>query len=200
MANDNSLRTPCKHKDYGCREGLLDIDSLDGLSLTRFWHENNCKFKPFCCPDINCNLKLKTLEEVFIHEFDSHLNQFGKMSGPTINGTLTLRAVQKDWVKIQKILYKRKIFYYYIYMKNGIMHHFIRIMGDQNEADNYLFRLQILEEGNRYEFLNEVSSLKSTPEAIIQYFQSIRIEDEFIKRWTYERKVIHFQIEIVKHS
>lgn len=185
----------CIYQEFGCPE-IFDLYSDDEWQ-EQDRHQFGCTYRPFYCPVIDCQAKLRTGDDVIIHVYEHHWEQFDTHYGPNLSETFNdVNNWSNGTWTIKKIAYQGKHFFLLGIMKDGVRYHFVRILGNQQEATQFLYKLVLFKGHTKYSFEGQVTSLQFTAEEATKEFKSVFFKNQIVQNLTDESSKIQYQLQL----
>ncbi|CAB4058606.1 SIAH1 [Lepeophtheirus salmonis] len=175
------LTIQCEFDQYGCKE-IIQFRDKEA-------HERTCKYRPYICPYIECDHKLSA-EVVVDHVSSAHREECRRSDGPEITASMIL------------------IGRYFGGDGAWWLHHWVWLLGEEEEAMKYLYEITAFKGNTRYVYGGEVASLRTTDDDIVSGGQCLSISDAIGRRLRDEMNripssphiLITMKIQIITHE
>jgi len=165
------LAIPCEYRQFGCR---VEIQYKEKEA-----HERVCKFRPYICPYIECDHKLAA-DAVVEHVSTAHREECRRSDGPEITASMILIGMyfggDGAWSP-RVITCFGRTFFDVALTRDRWLHHWVWLLGEEEEADNYLYEITAFKGNVKYVFGGEVSSLRTSDDEIVSEGQCLSISD-----------------------
>jgi len=187
------LSIPCEYKNFGCKEEIQFSE--------KEMHENNCKFRPFNCPYIECEDKLAA-DDVVAHVTTKHVDEFKNSDGPEITASMILTGAyfggDGAWSP-RMISCFGKTFFDVALTRDRSLHHWVWILGEEEVAQEYVYEITAFKGNIKYMYGGEVSSLRIPDDDIVTFGKCLSINDQVGKHLRDENK-IRYKLKLMKAS
>lgn len=129
------LPIPCINKQFGCKEEVTYSEKET--------HENNCTFRPFNCPFIECDEKL-VAADVVEHVTLKHAEDFKNSDGPEITASMILNGAyfggDGAWSPRMITCFGRTFFDVAL-TRDRSLHHWVWVLGEEEVAQQYVYEI-----------------------------------------------------------
>jgi len=170
------MSIPCEFRTYGCR---VEVQYKDKES-----HERVCKFRPFICPYIECDHKLAA-DAVVMHVSTAHREECRRSDGPEITASMILIGLyfggDGAWSP-RVITCFGRTFFDVALTRDRWLHHWVWLLGEEEEACNYLYEITAFKGNTKYVYGSEVSSLRTSDDEIVSEGKCLSISDSIGRR------------------
>jgi len=185
------LPIPCINKQFGCKEEVPYSDKET--------HENNCTFRPFNCPFIECDEKL-VAADVVDHVTLKHAEDFKNSDGPEITASMILNGAyfggDGAWSPRMITCFGRTFFDVAL-TRDRSLHHWVWVLGEEEVAQQYLYDIIAFKGNVKYSYGGEVSSLRVPDDDIVTQGKCLSINDQMGKHLRDENK-IRYKLKLTK--
>ncbi|XP_040579181.1 E3 ubiquitin-protein ligase Siah1 [Lepeophtheirus salmonis] len=170
------LTIQCEFDQYGCKE-IIQFRDKEA-------HERTCKYRPYICPYIECDHKLSA-EVVVDHVSSAHREECRRSDGPEITASMILigRYFGGDGAWSPRVITCfGKTFFDVALTRDRWLHHWVWLLGEEEEAMKYLYEITAFKGNTRYVYGGEVASLRTTDDDIVSGGQCLSISDAIGRR------------------
>lgn len=141
------LPIPCINKQFGCKEEVTYSEKET--------HENNCTFRPFNCPFIECDEKL-VAADVVEHVTLKHAEDFKNSDGPEITASMILNGAyfggDGAWSPRMITCFGRTFFDVAL-TRDRSLHHWVWVLGEEEVAQQYVYEITAFKGNTRQAYL-----------------------------------------------
>lgn len=170
------MSIPCEFVQFGCK---VEVQYRDKES-----HERVCKYRPYICPYIECDHKLSS-EAVVEHVSTAHREECRRSDGPEITASMILIGMyfggDGAWSP-RVITCFGKTFFDVALTRDRWLHHWVWLLGEEEEAQQYLYEITAFKGQTKYVYGGEVSSLRTSDDEIVAEGQCLSISDAIGRR------------------
>jgi len=185
------LPIPCINKQFGCKEEVPYSEKET--------HENNCTFRPFNCPFIECDEKL-VAADVVDHVTLKHAEDFKNSDGPEITASMILNGAyfggDGAWSPRMITCFGRTFFDVAL-TRDRSLHHWVWVLGEEEVAQQYLYEITAFKGNVKYSYGGEVSSLRVPDDDIVTQGKCLSINDQIGRHLRDENK-IRYKLKLMK--
>jgi len=185
------LSIPCDYKQYGCKEEIQFSD--------KEMHENQCKYRPFNCPYIECEDKLAA-DDVVSHVTSKHVDEFKNSDGPEITASMILTGAyfggDGAWSPRMISCFGRTFFDVAL-TRDRSLHHWVWILGEEEVAQEFVYEITAFKGNIKYMYGGEVSSLRIPDDDIVTHGKCLSINDQVGRHLRDENK-IRYKLKLMK--
>eukprot|EP00096_Caligus_rogercresseyi_P012529 TRINITY_DN5283_c0_g1_i1.p1 TRINITY_DN5283_c0_g1~~TRINITY_DN5283_c0_g1_i1.p1 ORF type:complete len:413 (+),score=124.01 TRINITY_DN5283_c0_g1_i1:143-1381(+) len=187
------LTIQCEFDQYGCKEIIQYRDKEA--------HERTCKYRPYICPYIECDHKLSA-DVVVDHVSSVHREECRRSDGPEITASMILigRYFGGDGAWSPRVITCfGKTFFDVALTRDRWLHHWVWLLGEEEEAMKYLYEITAFKGNTRYVYGGEVASLRTTDDDIVSGGQCLSISDAIGRRLRDADK-IRYKLKLMRKS
>jgi len=147
-------------------------------------HERQCRYRPYICPYIECDHKLAA-DAVVLHVSSAHREECRRSDGPEITASMILIGMyfggDGAWSPRVITCYGRTFFDVAL-TRDRWLHHWVWLLGEEEEAANYMYEITAFKGNTRYVYGSEVSSLRTSDDEIVSEGKCLSISDAIGRR------------------
>ena len=187
------MTVPCEHSHYGCK---VEVQYREKEN-----HEKICKFRPYICPYIECDHKLAA-DCVVEHVSTAHGEECRRSDGPEITASMILMGHNFGgdgaWSP-RLITCFGRTFFDVALTRDRWLHHWVWLLGEEGDAQNYLYEITAFKGNVKYVYGGEVASLRTSDAEIVGDGQCLSISDAIGRRLKDGDK-IRYKLKLMKKS
>jgi len=185
------MNIPCEYKSFGCR---IEIHFKDKEN-----HERGCHFRPYICPYIECDHKLAA-DAVVLHVSTAHREECRRSDGPEITASMILIGMyfggDGAWSP-RVITCFGRTFFDVALTRDRWLHHWVWLLGEEEEATQFLYEITAFKGNTKYVYGSEVSSLRTSDDEIVSEGKCLSISDAIGRRLRDGDK-IRYKLKLVR--
>lgn len=170
------MSIPCEYKSFGCR---VEIHFKD-----KEMHERQCRYRPYICPYIECDHKLAA-DAVVLHVSSAHREECRRSDGPEITASMILIGMyfggDGAWSP-RVITCFGRTFFDVALTRDRWLHHWVWLLGEEEEANHYIYEITAFKGNTKYVYSSEVSSLRTSDDEIVSEGKCLSISDAIGRR------------------
>jgi len=166
----------CEFSHYGCKVEMPYRD--------RDLHQRVCKHRPYNCPYIECEHKF-VAADVVPHVSTAHRDDCRNSEGPEITASMILigNFFGGDGAWSPRVITCfGRTFFDVALTRDRWLHHWVWLLGEEDEAQNFIYEITAFKGNIKYLYAGEVASLRTPDEEIVSTGQCLSISDPIGKR------------------
>ena len=161
--------------------------------------ENQCNYRPFNCPYIECEDKLAA-DDVVSHVTSKHVDEFKKFDGPEITASMILTGPcfggDGAWSPRMISCFGRTFFDVAL-TRDRSLHHWVWILGEEEVAQEFVYEIRAFKGSIAYIYGGLVSSLRIPDDDIVTQGECLSINDQ-VGRHLRDGNKIQYKLKIMK--